>query len=248
MKEYWCIYRITNNINGKTYIGQHKYRNEDNPMYRYAGSGVLLQRAYKKYGKENFSIEVLYKRIQYQETANSMEIWAIEKERKENVNGCYNITDGGWSFDYYRIPWNKGKKGCFSEETIKKLSKAGKGRKPWNKGKHISEETRQKIKGHTPWNKGKVGVSEETRKKMSESAKRRPPISEETRRKMSNSLEKNGFYGKHHTDSMKKKMSLLQKGKKFYNNGVINTMAHECPEGFVLGRLPRRCDKNDFHK
>lgn len=33
-----------------------------------------------------------------------------------------------------RIAWNKGKKGCFSNETKKKMSLAKIGRVPWNKG------------------------------------------------------------------------------------------------------------------
>lgn len=165
MKEYWCIYRITNNINGKTYIGQHKYRDENNPMYGYYGSGVYLQRAYKKYGKENFSTEILYKRIQYKETADSMEIWAIEKERKENVNGCYNLANGGG-----------GSKGVSpSEETRRKWSKIRKGKPAWNKGKKMSEDFREKCskrqKGKTPC-KGRKST-EESKKKMSKSHKGR---------------------------------------------------------------------------
>lgn len=90
----YCVYRITNTINGKTYIGQHKYTDESNPMGRYQGSGKILRQAYKKYGKENFDIEVLYCRILSADTADSIEIFAINKERKFG-HAEYNIMGGG---------------------------------------------------------------------------------------------------------------------------------------------------------
>lgn len=43
------IYKTTNNINGKIYIGQDRYNNPE-----YFGSGLLLERAFKKYRKEIF--------------------------------------------------------------------------------------------------------------------------------------------------------------------------------------------------
>ena len=81
----------------------------------------------------------------------------------------------------------------FSRETRDKLSKAGKGRIPWNKGKTgvYSLETINKIqhtffqKGQTPWNKGKTGVySQEAIERMS-LAKKEKPVSPETRDKLS---------------------------------------------------------------
>ena len=75
-----------------------------------------------------------------------------------------------------RSAWNKGK--TMSEEFSRKMSEVKKGQVPWNKDKTMSEEFRIKMgescKGRIPWNKGKKSIySEETRKKMSEAAKKR---------------------------------------------------------------------------
>jgi len=63
-------------------------------------------------------------------------------------------------------------------------------------------------------NKGRART-EETRKRMSESAKKRAPISEETRKKRSESLmgEKHPMFGKHHSEETRKKLSESLKGK-----------------------------------
>ena len=97
------------------------------------------------------------------------------------------------------------------------------------------------VKEHNAFKKGRRH-SEETKKKMSEAKKN---MSEETKKKISeaNIGEKNPMYGKHHTDEAKKKNSEAHKGntntkgKRWFNNGKINTMAKECPDGFVPGML-----------
>lgn len=85
-----------------------------------------------------------------------------------------------------------------------------------HKGKYVSEETKRKIsescKGLTPHNKG-IPMSEEQKKKMSEALKGRT-FSEETRKKMSEShkgIKPN--LGKHHSEESKKKISEANKGK-----------------------------------
>ena len=100
-----------------------------------------------------------------------------------------------------------------------------------NKGKHHTEETRRKMaevkkgKKFSEETKKKIGeahkgkhLSEETRKKMREAKKN---MSEETRRKMAEAHKGN----------------TATKGMHWYNNGKINTMAKECPPGFVPGML-----------
>lgn len=194
----WCIYRITNLINGKTYIGQHKYKKLND---EYMGSGVLIKRAIKKHGIENFKKEILYSRIQYRETADDMERFAIAKERAIG-KAEYNLANGGEGLSGYKhseeykrkkSEQNKGENNPnygkhHSEETKKKISEARKkyvGKNHPMYGKHHSEETKKKIsesgKGKTAWNKGKHGIqtsywkgkhlSEETKRKISEANK-----------------------------------------------------------------------------
>lgn len=80
--------------------------------------------------------------------------------------------------------------------------------------------------------------SDNTKKKMSEANKGKK-LSEETRKKMSDAK-------KNMSEETKKKMSEARKGKTpnkgmhWYNNGKINKLCYECPDGFVPGRLNRK--------
>ena len=72
-------------------------------------------------------------------------------------------------------------------------------------GKHLSEEHKIKIsesmKGHTAWNKG-IPVPDEQKKRQSEAMKGKL------------AGEKHPFYGKHHSEETRKKLSEAHKGKK----------------------------------
>lgn len=53
---YYTVYKITNTINGHIYVGVHQTMDLSDG---YMGSGVMIRRARKKYGSENFKKEIL---------------------------------------------------------------------------------------------------------------------------------------------------------------------------------------------
>lgn len=93
-KKYNYLYKITNKINHKIYIGVHS---TDCLNDGYMGSGKILKLAYEKYGIENFEKEIL----EFFETSNEM----LESERNvvnsefRNRKDTYNIAIGGNSGD-----------------------------------------------------------------------------------------------------------------------------------------------------
>ena len=224
MNAKYYVYRITNTLNGKTYIGQHKY--VDIKTDKYMGSGTNLLRAYKKYGMENFKKEILVFNIKGKEYADLLEIVFIKSEReKVGVENCYNIADGGTggyigdeackkiskankgkkhSDEWKKMMSEKMKGRIFSDSTLAKMSLARKGityseetRKKMSeakKGKKMSDEMKEHYKGRIPWNKGKHYK-----------AKKR---SEETRKRMSEANK-----GKKMSDESKRKMSEAKKGR-----------------------------------
>lgn len=111
------IYETVNLINGKKYIGQHKFRKFDTNYY---GSGKLLKRAIEKYGKENFSTRLI-EECTTQEELDNREIYWIDYYRQLlGEDQCYNIMAGGLT----KRSWNKGKTGIYSEETLNKMREA----------------------------------------------------------------------------------------------------------------------------
>lgn len=86
----YFIYLTTNKVNGKKYIGQHTGSIDDD----YVGSGKLLRRAIKKYGKKNFTREILAI-AEDQEALDILERFYIEKHNAVGSEQFYNLTIGG---------------------------------------------------------------------------------------------------------------------------------------------------------
>lgn len=93
---YYTIYKTTNLINGKYYIGKHQTRNLDDG---YVGSGKRLKYAIKKYGIENFVTDILFI---YDEE------WKMNLAEKilvvPDVETNYNLCPGGQGgFGYLNV-------------------------------------------------------------------------------------------------------------------------------------------------
>jgi hypothetical protein len=93
------LYITKNNVTGCVYGGKHSYTNKRGV---YLGSGFRLKRAFKKYGKENFSVRILRLKLASEEDMNAREIRLIRLLKYVFKDKCYNIHRGGSGGDYYK--------------------------------------------------------------------------------------------------------------------------------------------------
>jgi hypothetical protein len=83
---YYTIYKVTNKINQKYYIGKHQTKNLNDG---YMGSGKLLKKAINKYGIDNFIKEILHV------FDNEVEMNAKEADLVTISEETYNLCPGG---------------------------------------------------------------------------------------------------------------------------------------------------------
>ena len=86
----YLIYKTTNVINGKYYVGAHKTSNIKDG---YKGSGTILKQAFKEHGRKNFICEILEECVS-EEHMYKRESALVTKELVEDRN-TYNIATGG---------------------------------------------------------------------------------------------------------------------------------------------------------
>lgn len=194
------IYKTTNLINGRFYVGQDKYNNPN-----YYGSGKILKQSFKKYGKENFTKEIL-EYCSSLEYLNKREIYWINILNAQERGVGYNISKGGSGGDTISNNPNKDII-CQNHSEWMKENNPTRGRKrseeEIEKGR-ISYVGKYKGENNPMFGKPR---SEETKQKIREKALGRIP-SEETRKKISKSHEgKEGYWknkkNKNHSEWMK---------------------------------------------
>ena len=210
---YYYFYKITNLINSKYYYGVHQTNNLNDG---YMGSGVNINRAYKKYGVENFRKDIL-KFFDNKEDMFEYERQTVTEEVCSDPM-CYNICVGGYG----------GKLAGFTEqdheEWRQKICNAM--RRPEVREKHLKcfSDPEYLRKQHF----AQLGKkrNEETLKKM------KKPKSETHKQHMreANIGEKNPMYGKH---------------IKWINNGIIQktvlieNLQQYLDSGWVIGMLKK---------
>jgi group I intron endonuclease len=95
IEPYGFIYITTNLINGKRYIGQKKFFDAGHTVWKtYLGSGIIIKNAIKKYGKENFTrdiIDIAYSK----EEINKKEKQYIKDYNAVSSKDFYNLASGG---------------------------------------------------------------------------------------------------------------------------------------------------------
>lgn len=200
------IYKTTNLINGKIYIGQDSNNNPN-----YYGSGININRSILKYGKENFKKEILEEGIKKQKELNFLEEFWIEFFNSTNNKIGYNISK-------VALGLHKGFK--HTKERNLKISIKAKNRKYLKKrnlkisiklkNRIYSKETIQKMSKpkHTEEFKRKIGFLHKNNKYLLGFK-----YSEESKQKMSNS-----HIGKTFTKSHCQKIS---EGKLIYSKQQI---------------------------
>lgn len=226
---YGYIYLTTNNINSKMYIGQHK-SNKYEVDVNYLGSGIILEKAIRKYGKDNFSAQILAT-ADSKEDLDKLEIEYIQKFRHlYGIDNIYNIANGGQGGSFSPM----------TPERRRKIGQAHKGRK--RDPKAVEKSAKAQI-GHI--------VSQESRIKsrLSNLGQTR---SEETRKHMSENHAdfngpKNPFWGKKHSEETLRRIGASAKGrnsgKRWVNNGIVNKIvdlnSFELGEEWKIGRIKK---------
>ena len=243
----YYTYITTNDINGKFYVGRHQCKRINDG---YLGSGIYLQSSIDKYGRENFTRQIL----QFYNTIEEL----LEAERQLILYNlghplCMNINENTVGFSSINNP-NKNA----SPEHHKHMSDRVKGAKNPMFGKTHTDENKELIRQHTIqrhkagmftrelYANSKLGIpkgfkhTDETKKKLSAVRKKQFSTPEgKAHMKYMSSCRK----PYNHSEKTKAVYREQRQDCIFINNGAVNRRIKKwenIPEGFIRGMKPRK--------
>lgn len=222
MKYYF--YRTTNLINGKYYQGVHHSKNPEKDPYFGSGPGIVA--AVKKYGRENFKVEVLKDDFQNMDEAYAYEASVITLESL-NPQVCYNQVPGGRGIKDGVICMFRGDEEIRVHKSLQPYYET----KGYVRGR--SQKARESVsishKGKPSKQKGRTylhrGYDEEIRVEKDQ---------------VQFYLDQGYELG--HSQASKDRVKRAHKDRVWINNGIVEQTIHDTeiiPVGFSLGRLPR---------
>lgn len=225
------VYLTTNLINNKKYIGK---RQQSKFCSNYLGSGQRIKSAIKKYGKENFKVKILQWCSSLDELG-SQERYYIHEHNAVNDINYYNIALGG---NGAQLPFqreetkqkigNANRNKRRTQEMNQKNSEVKKGSKWMHKDKVQTLVMRDEVENYLSngWTLGmyhknisNVKHSEDTKRKMSGSAKGKSKSREQVNKQIE---------------------SLKAQKRHWYTDGVTEISLPEgdtIPQNFKRGRI-----------
>lgn len=93
----FTIYRITNNITNKVYIGYTENFEQRMSDHQNKKRDTYISNAIQKHGWQNFTTDVLYQSLDMDHCKNVMESFFINEH--DSINTGYNLKPGGEGFD-----------------------------------------------------------------------------------------------------------------------------------------------------
>lgn len=174
------VYIITNMINGKQYVGvtsqtiQARFL-EHKKSSRHPNSKRKLLRAIRKYGEENFKVDLLEDNIPYEQITEKEQFYIA---KYDTYNNGYNMTIGGDGIcgyqygEYWREKMQPVWDSIYTEERSRKISIANKGKKKSEEHKRkLSERKKEYYKTHENPFTGKHHTEESKQKQREQMTK-----------------------------------------------------------------------------
>lgn len=210
----YYIYKLTFQ-SGATYIGSH-IEHKENDGY------VTSSSYYKTHQDDPIVLREILIELNDKETMDIMETLCILSDKANSFNNV-NGNLGNWRYKFCGF---KGRR--FTDEQRKRISKGVKSNPNWRnnlskalRGKHFTEEHKKALS--ESWHKSDDYYKERCSKCKGNTNKRSDEeklhISETLKKRFENK-ENHPFYGKHHSDETKQKISKSKAGKTPWNKGI----------------------------